>query len=417
MTKETYLKKIFQAYYREHVSEIPPIHGLVNREFAFLQWTKPGMIRHIGFMDQTGLIQDLTSNGPRHAYRSAAYYEAPSAPSMDKKKLLGCDFVVDIDADHLPTNCIKDHNYSVCKKCGADFPTENIETCPECQNTKFNKITWICDECLAATKTHIVRLIENFLLPDLGISLDEIQILFSGHRGYHIHIESEKFQHLDQDARREIIDYITGQGFSVRLANYTKVQGTMIGFRVDQLGWAGKYAREMRNLLLQNEEVFRFQLKDRLNESIIKLLLENRRYLLPIIEQKKPSWNIKGIGEKTWIQILDILRQNIMADVDVVVSIDLHRLIRLEGSIHGKSGFRMMHVGYNQLTKFDPLSDAISFPRTEENTVKLKITAPHAPKIRIGDRVYGPYIRDENIGVPLNVAIFLLCKDVADLIN
>ena len=247
--------------------------------------------------------------------------------------------------------------------------------------------------------------------------MNEIQILFSGHRGYHIHIESEALQHLDQNGRREIVDYITGQGFSVRLANFGKIQGGTVGFKLDQLGWPGKYTREFRQILMQDDERIKKIFENNLNESIIKLLLEQKQFLLYQIHEKKPMWNIKGIGEKNWIQILEVLRQNIMADVDVVVSIDLHRLIRLEGSIHGKSGFRVLQVDFNNLKKFDPLVEALAFPHSEENYVSLRVTSPIAPKIEINNTIYGPFTKDEEIKVPLNVALFFLCKEVVDIKN
>jgi DNA primase small subunit len=415
MTKETYLKKLFQAYYRQHAPNFEPIPSLTEREFAFLHWGKGGMIRHIGFHDDNMLRQDLILNAPRHSYRSAAHYESPAESTMDKKNLKACDFVVDIDADHLPVECAKDHNYSICKQCSAIFPTDAQEACTQCGHTKFSKIVWICDECLQATKNHIYNLIDNFLYDDFGINPEEIEIYFSGHRGYHVHIETPALSHLNSDGRREIVDYITGQGFSFRLANFTKMQAGWNGFLTDQLGWPGKIAREFHRILKSGEDSMREAFANELNSSVYNTLVAGRQFLLEQLERKKNLWQIKGISEKIWQHIFDVLRHRIMSDVDVVVSIDLHRLIRLEGSIHGKSGFTVQRVDFDALKNFDPLRDALAFPNTKENTVKLQITSPICPKIRIGEDVYGPFTKDERIEIPLNAALFLLCKDVADL--
>jgi DNA primase small subunit len=414
---EFYVKKLFQAYYREHLSKYPEISMFEKREFAFLHWMKPGMVRHIGYSNRDTLLFDLVSNGPRHSYRSAALYQNPSDLAMDKKNLLGCDFVVDIDADHLPTSCANKHNYSICQKCNAVYPGDKNDACKECEHTKFRKITWICDECLDATKVQIRNLVENFLLDDLSIPENDIQLYFSGHRGYHIHLESEALQHLNQDARRDLVDYMTGQGFSLKLAQFGKVAGGFNGFRLDQWGWAGKYAKKFYQILSHGEPAIRQIFEPVLPANMLKILIEHRDFLRDQLDKHNPSWYIKGAGESFWMQVLDVLRHQIMADVDVVVSIDLHRLIRLEGSIHGKSGFYVKEVPYTELSQFDPLSNALAFPVSDQNLLKLKITSPVCPKIRIGEKAYGPFTQDEIVSVPVPTALFLLCKEVAELEN
>ena len=37
-----------------------------------------------------------------------------------------------------------------------------------------------------------------------------MHVFFSGHRGYHVHIENEAVRSLDAMARKEIVDYVTG---------------------------------------------------------------------------------------------------------------------------------------------------------------------------------------------------------------
>ena len=47
---------------------------------------------------------------------------------------------------------------------------------------------------------------------DFGFSLNELHVFFSGHRGYHVHVEDEAVRSLDAMARKEIVDYVTGLG-------------------------------------------------------------------------------------------------------------------------------------------------------------------------------------------------------------
>ena len=50
---------------------------------------------------------------------------------------------------------------------------------------------------------------------DFGFSADELHVFFSGHRGYHVHVEDEAVRSLDAMARKEIVDYVTGLGLAV----------------------------------------------------------------------------------------------------------------------------------------------------------------------------------------------------------
>lgn len=94
------------------------------------------------------------------------------------------------------------------------------------------------------------------------------------------------------------------------------------------------------------------------------------------------------------------MRDLIKADIDVVVSIDVHRLIRLEGSIHGKAGLKVVDVPYEKLDEFDPLTDALTFPKESTNKLTIKITAPICPPIRIGKITYDNFQPDEEYTAP-----------------
>ncbi|MCF2139725.1 MAG: hypothetical protein K9W44_06700 [Candidatus Lokiarchaeota archaeon] len=417
-----YLYKLFQAYYKAHLKNYPTISDLPNREFAFIRWDHPGMQRHIGYPNSNFLLDYLVKYAPRHSYRSATIYSTPSADKMEHKGYLGCDFVVDIDSDHIPTSCQHRHNYVICKNCGKLLLGDKPEECPDCHSKKFKKIVWICDECLNVSKEQVHHLIDGFLLKDFNIPLSAIKLNFSGHRGYHVRIESKVFRSLDQEERREIADYVTGQGFSYNIWNYKPVQSNMSGFRIDQPGWPGKIAREFYKVLSQGsdytENIFSNpRYGNPIRSNVLRILIERRIDLIRKLENKNPIWGIPHVGPTTWHRIFEILRDLIKADIDVVVSIDVHRLIRLEGSIHGKAGLKVVDVPYEKLDEFDPLTDALTFPKESTNKLTIKITAPICPPIRIGKITYDNFQPDEEYTVPLNVGLFLLCKDVAELIK
>lgn len=407
------MKKLFQAYYRSHSNIADLLDSITYREFAFLNWNQPGMKRHIAYHSPQILMQDLIQNAPRHSYHSAAFYLKPGADSMDKKEYQGCEFIIDIDADHIPTNCMHTHNYNQCKKCGFKAFKDKPECCPECKNTKFDKIVWICDECLNAAKQQVFILVNNFLLKDFNITTDQLQLFFSGHRGYHIHIKTTDLHKLDQEARREIVDYVMGNGFSLKIANFRKVQQIMQGFSIDQIGWPGKIAQELFSILQGGEEFVKRVFDPYLNDSVLDILIKNRLYLINQLKTKNRTWQIMGFGEAIWNQIYEVLKNRIAANIDSMVSIDLHRLIRLENSLNGKTGFTVNNVSFENLREFNPLCSSLAFPNAKE-MIKLKFITD-APKINLEGQVYGNFVKSEKVTLPLNAAMFFLCKDVADL--
>lgn len=419
---QLYLQKLFQAYYKSHKKDYPVISDLDKREFAFVRWDFPGMARHIGYPDKSFLLDYLVKYAPRHSYRSASIYTQPSMDKMENKGYTGCDFVVDIDSDHIPTSCQHTHNYVMCKSCGKLLMGDKPEECPDCHSKKFKKIVWICDECLNVSKEQVHHLIDGFLLKEFDIPLSAIKLNFSGHRGYHVRLESEVFRQLDQEERREIADYLTGQGFSYDIWNFKPIQANMLGFSLDQPGWPGKIAHEFYTILRNGvDEIEKAFTKPRygspIRSNVLDHIIKKRMELINRIESRNRIWGIPHVGITTWHRVFEILRDRIKADIDVVVSIDLHRLIRLEGSIHGKAGLRVTEVPYEMLDEFDPLKDALTFPEDSPNKLTIKITAPICPPIRIGAKTYDNLQQGQKYTVPLNVGLFLLCKDVAELIK
>ena len=62
-----------------------------------------------------------------------------------------------------------------------------------------------------ATKDHVSRLI-GFLTNDFGVSSAGIRVYFSGNRGYHLHVDDERFEGMEPSARAEIANYVKGTG-------------------------------------------------------------------------------------------------------------------------------------------------------------------------------------------------------------
>ena len=117
-----------------------------------------------------------------HVYHSVAYYTHPSAGKMNEKHWQAADLIFDLDADHLP----------------------------EMELLKQGKTTF--GALMEITRGQAVRLAEDFLLGDLGLAVDDLQLVFSGGRGYHVHVRTPVVLELPSGARRELAGYLTGRG-------------------------------------------------------------------------------------------------------------------------------------------------------------------------------------------------------------
>ncbi|MHA1671656.1 MAG: DNA primase small subunit domain-containing protein [Promethearchaeota archaeon] len=425
MNNEIFLKNLFQAYYQESQKEIPAISLLDRREFGFLLWDNQFMQRHLGFAKIDDLRHYLIRKSPKHAYSSGSLYNRPDDNAMENKGYLGCDFVIDIDVDHFYTECKKDHDLWYCKECGTNG-SGMIEKCPNCEKLKITRVAWICDKCLDIAKKEIIKLIDKFLLPDFALDVEKINIAFSGHRGYHLKIEDPRIRTLTSDQRREIVDYLTGENISFEILGLHEKK-SIFGLLKDNLGWSNKIITKLEEILrMDNLEIDHF-LRDphwaNLQSPRVNSLLKNREDFLETLNSKQRNiWSIEGFGLTTWKKLLRAVVKKVGAEIDEPVSIDIHRLIRYPGTLHGKTGFKVQELKYDQFDDFNPLDesneliDPIVFKSKKNITQKLEITAIKVPATKIKGTTYGEYDCGEKIEVPHHVAVFLLCKGVAKII-
>ncbi len=416
MESVKFVKRLFQAYYKEQQKLFPLVDNFSKREFAFIPWENNIMIRHLSFKSIDFLINYLTQNVPKHMYSSASLYELPDASTMDYKKYIGCDLIFDIDADHLETACKEHHDFWECKSCKKSGNGPSPKSCPKCDSIKFKKLKWICEECLEKAKSEIFKLINDFLEPDFGINKENCSTFFSGHRGYHVHIEDEKLRELTSYERREIVNHITGNNISLEVFGLGKSGSSISTFNQYNFGWPRKILQELKKILsIENEnEIINILNFYPLNNKQINTLIEERKDIMDnLINQKQDDWNVLGFGPITWKNFLLDLVKNIGTDIDIPVTIDIHRLIRYPSSLHGGSGFKVTNIEFKDLRKFDPFSDPVIF--SKKSFLKLEITVPKVPKIRIRENIYGPFVMGEIIEIPHDIGVFLLCKNVGNL--
>jgi len=405
----TFIQKMFQNYYEQDYPLNRSLYRIDKREFGFTLF-EGLMLRHKSFKNADELRCFLQNHVPSNAYYSSAYYENPEA-EMEKKGWLGADLVFDIDADHIHTPCDKIHDEWVCSKCGFMGRGTRPENCPVCGSESFDTSTWLCEVCLATARQETTKLLD-MLTQDFGLSDREIHVFFSGHRGYHVHVENEAIRTFDSVARKEIVDYVVAQGLTISPREKTK--GKRQAPRLDELklydfGWHGRITKRFKDFIFQakEEDLVNIGLK----KNVAKIILQNKEVILKNSNMIRNLATVKGIGPETLKQIIDFCIQDGLARIDTVVTTDVHRLIRLAETLHGKTGFRKVELPSSQIESFDPFKDAVAFKRGMQT-----VFVYNAPHFRIGDEMFGPY-KNQRVELPAAAAILLICKGRAEVVE
>ena len=405
----SFVQRMFRNYYKQEYSSNTSLLMIDRREFGFALF-EGWMLRHKSFKSSDELKQFLQNSVPSNAYCSCAYYEDPEA-DMDKKGWLGADLVFDIDADHIPTPCDKVHDNWVCGICGLTGKGFTPRKCPVCGGEKFEVKTWPCEVCLNSAKTETVKLLD-ILMRDFGFSEKDIHVFFSGHRGYHVHVESEVIRTLDGIERKEIVDYVTGLGFNVFFYGLSKrslreTQSSQVS-PLSEFGWRKRVALGMQNFIFNaKEEDLR---KIGLQKNIVETILQNRDIILKNLN--KGTWGaVRGIGFETWKKIAEHSAKLQSARIDTVVTTDIHRLIRLTDTLHGKTGLKKVEFPVSTIENFDPFKRAVVF-----KTGAVTVLVSDAPEFTLGDEVFGPY-KQQKVELPTAAAMLLVCKGRAEVID
>jgi DNA primase small subunit len=399
----------FREFYCNPSTLIPAPAATGQREFAFLLFRERAMIRHRSAIKISNLISLFSESVPSDVYHSCAYYENPEA-DMDKKGWLGADLVFDIDADHIPTKCDKIHDEWTCGKCQFKGKGPTPETCPACGGQKFDSKSWPCERCIGSARDETAKLID-MLEKDFGLSERDFRVFFSGHRGYHVHVETEVIRTLDSMARKEVVDYITGSGLNLSRREKASSDGkaTSRTFGLHEFGRYGRLKQDMRNFIevATKDDLVKAGIKGGASTAILQ-------YKQQVLERciGKGLWDsVRGVGDETWFKIAAYLTNLQIAAIDTVVTTDIHRLIRMNGTLHGKTGLKKIEFPAARLADFDPFKEAVAF---KEGTVKVFVSS--APEFRLGGNEFGPY-KDKTVELPTAAAILLICKGRAEVVT
>jgi len=395
----------FAEYYQESSTSVPAVSTPEQREFGYLMFKERFMVRHRRFSSMTSLRATLADTVPSDVYHSCAYYENPDF-EMDKKGWIGSDLVFDIDADHIPTICNKIHDEFKCVKCGFEGKGITPEVCPCCEGTKFETKIWACNLCIQSARDETAKLLD-MLENDFGFSQDELHVYFSGHRGYHVHVETEAIRSLDAMARKEIVDYVTGLGISIldkENREKRRNRSSAKKFSLHNFGWNKRLKRGMQDFLLNatKNDLRAVGLKS-------KALLDNKDIIIKRAINDGRWESINGVSVQTWLKLAEHIRENQSSKIDTVVTTDIHRLIRMNGTLHGKTGLKKVEFPAKNLQDFDPFTGAVAFKKG-----KAKVLVFDAPEFKLSGETLGPY-KNQTVELPTAAAIMLICKRKAEV--
>ncbi len=398
--RNAFIKQRFSNYYQQ--ADIPGPTQLVQREFGVIT-ERGGMWRHLGFKDLRELQNFLKKQVPIHAYHSSTYYTKPNARTMDEKGWLGADLVFDLDADHLDG-------------------TEDMTF----------------EEMLAEVKVEFHKLLDSYLLGDFGFDEKDILIVFSGGRGYHAHVRDERVLQLNSHERREIVDFITRTQADIDhlvikdIFDSKVFQGHVSSKYIYRLhpvetpGWKGKVTYSVIDFLNRTEELEKAEvlgelmhykgIGETLAKQIYKSLYEgnpgNRG-----LDKIRDDLNLEPFSsDKVRNSFINYIVKEMSVDLggetDEPVTSDIKRLIRLPGTLHGKSSLRVIPMNLEELKDFEPLRDAVWDGFTKDT---VKVSANSDAEIKLRGKSF-KVSKDNVYDLPEYAALHFVCQKKCDII-
>jgi DNA primase small subunit len=368
-----FLRQRFTEYYKKTVILSPS--SLEQREWGFVLF-HPGsaemrMRRHVGFSSRDELGDYIRNLIPQHTYYSTAYYEKPDAGTMTEKHWLGADLIFDLDADHI--------------------------------------VRGPYDQMLARVKEETQKLLV-MLTDEFGMDPKTLELVFSGGRGYHVHVKDIAFRGWGSAERRELIDYVCGIGIdppAMLSGKLTKNPGWPARYRealLETIGWIGSLPEDEALTFLTSLEG--------IGKDSAGTFLKKHGDIAGEIEQRPTSMIFRNRVLQALVSQQDgefkkrLLTRAALADEPVTT--DTKRLIRMPTSLHGGSGMRVQPLELRDLADFDPLVDAVIF-----GTRDVRVDLKFAMKMPMLGSTYE--LQKGITTVPEAVAVFLCCRGMAEI--
>ena len=366
-----FLVEAFKQYYFDHFDLIHVPDRSSEREFGYKKFNS-GMIRHISLKADKDLRLMLMTNVPSDVFCSNAYYSFPNLP-MGEKDWKEADLIFDIDAKDLNLSCRKEHTCIKCLSCNEVSLIQDI--CPKCKSNKLDFVSLPCQNCISSLKKETLNLIK-ILTTDLQIRRENILVSFSGNDGFHLYVANSAYNTLGSKERSDLSDYIMFRRAIPETFGFKKANPSRSLFpELSEPGWHGRVATSL------------FGSKSNRSKGVTKVISDGYyAYRQRLEEMGKNSIGIR---------------------IDPNVTVDIHRIFRLEGSLNSKSG--LVKFACENIEKFSPYTDACLI---DDKPVEVLAKCPIA--FRLKNKKFGPYA-SETVSIPKFAAVYMICKGIANL--
>ncbi len=379
--ENAFVRAKFREYYSGQGRHFQLPYEFTAREFG-VGFEDKIDYRHKSFANENEVRDYLAREAPFYISYSTARYSLPGARPMEKKGFLGADIAFDLDKPKRQP----EHDHSAV----------------------------MCEFCLEKTRDDALLFVEDFLLDDFGLSEKEVQTNFSGSKGYHFHVRTPDVQKLSSIARKELCDYAAAFGveadkvFTEEKFGTRKAEYSLLGPSLESKGWSAKVFKSITSFVERADEALCKQ--EGLSPQKTKLFLEKRGEILQKISSGR--WSALQGLEEFWKQLATQAISIKRVELDAPVSFDMARLIRLPGSLHGDTGLLTVTLSKNELSKFEPLKDAVVF---KKGFVQVEGT-PFLPAARVVfmGQEFG-IVSSLKTEVPEGLAVMLLRKGKAKL--
>lgn len=300
-----------------------------KREFGFqvVKNDQIRFVRNISFATPTDLLRYIRKQIPLAIYVGAIYSEGPNyyeQRTIQQLDWIRREFIFDIDLTE----------YDLVRPC-------------DCKGK--NMVCELCWELINAS----IHWIHETLLEDFGVK--EIKWVFSGRRGVHAWILDYNMSLLDEEQRTAIVEYLT----------FFKGEGTSASYSPNAR-YNTKYQERTNELLFQSF------FKNATISQIEKLGFSTQRSKFILDQRDRVGVNTSFLNNYVFntdkLKVATPLQsypsrekilQNIILQwsprIDTAVTIDLRRILRMPGSVHGESGKLVKFLDYDEIDFFNPI--------------------------------------------------------------
>lgn len=357
-----FVRRCIKRYYFERFDDVEMPSDMSQREFGYVAGA--GMVRHIQLFGPADLRVLLLRESPLDVFCSNARYLSPTM-QMDGKAWQDAHVIFDIDAKDIGLECRPSHAVTVCNACGATAAGAR-DPCGKCGGTNTSKKSVACTKCMRAAGRQAAELL-YMLKTDFGV--EDARTYFSGNEGYHIHVHDGSLAGLSRASRSELADYVSLHGAD---------PGTLCGRGVQppkrtERGWRGRFARAIRK--------------------------PDRDLMVREVASGVHSTRDRIMGD---------LGDRLGVRVDAGVTMDVHRIFRMPGTINSKSC--MAKAACSDPRSYDPYESAVV---VSDDAVSVEAACPVAFRLR--GRRFGQC--SGMVELPMYAAAYMVCKGLAHVVG